>query len=83
MCDDYSYVSRARETARGGLRKFRATGEKLFVATLTDTGSPGHESSKLGPKTKAALIKFQKAHGILPATGRFGPRTRAYFNQHP
>ena len=40
-------------------------------------GSPGNETSKFGGATKAALIKFQKANGITPAAGYFGPKTRA------
>lgn len=34
-----------------------------------------------GPKTKAAVIAFQKAHGIDPV-GVCGPITRAYLNTH-
>ena len=40
-------------------------------------GSPGNETTKFGGATKAALIKFQKANGITPAAGYFGPKTRA------
>ena len=40
-------------------------------------GSPGNETSKFGGATRAALIKFQKAMGITPAVGYFGPKTRA------
>ena len=40
-------------------------------------GSPGNETTKFGGATKAALIKFQKAMGITPAAGYFGPKTRA------
>jgi len=40
-------------------------------------GSPGNETTKFGGATKAALIKFQKANGITPAVGYFGPKTRA------
>ena len=40
-------------------------------------GSPGSETTKFGGATKAALIKFQKAMGITPAVGYFGPKTRA------
>src|SRR3989344_5636253 len=40
-------------------------------------GSPGNETSKFGGATRAALIKFQKAMGITPAAGYFGPKTRA------
>jgi peptidoglycan hydrolase-like protein with peptidoglycan-binding domain len=47
-----------------------------FVISLTGAGSPGHETTIFGGKTKAALIKFQKANGITPAVGYFGPITR-------
>ena len=51
-----------------------------FVITSTGPGSPGNETSRFGRMTRAALIKFQKAHGIS-ATGFFGPKTRALVNQ--
>jgi hypothetical protein len=33
-----------------------------------------------GALTKAALVKYQKANGISPASGYFGPKTRAFVN---
>lgn len=39
-------------------------------------GSAGHETSRFGLLTRAALLKFQVAHGISPAAGYFGPITR-------
>lgn len=42
----------------------------------TGWGSPANETDTFGLHTYAALIKFQEAHG-LPATGFFGPLTRA------
>ena len=51
-----------------------------FPVSLTGVGSLGHETNYFGQKTKQALIKFQKAHN-LPATGFFGPLTRALVNQ--
>ena len=50
-----------------------------FVIVATGPGSPGYEVIYFGLKTKAALIKFQAANG-LPATGYFGPMTRAKVN---
>jgi len=44
-------------------------------------GSLGNETTKFGGATKAALIKFQKDNGILPATGAFGPATMLALNQ--
>lgn len=46
-------------------------------------GSPGSETTKFGSLTKAALAKFQKANGITPSAGYFGPKTRAYIEAHP
>ncbi len=52
-----------------------------FPVALTGPGSLNHETTTFGSKTVIALKKFQKAHGI-PATGFFGPKTRAYVNAH-
>ena len=54
---------------------------KGFVITKTGAGSPGKETLYFGPATKAALIKFQKAQKISPASGYFGPMTRAVANK--
>lgn len=51
-----------------------------YTVAVTGAGSPGLETALFGPATKAALIKFQKANNIIPATGDFGPRTRALIN---
>lgn len=40
-------------------------------------GSSGNETTSFGPATRAALIRFQQAKGIVPASGYFGPKTRA------
>ena len=47
-----------------------------FVIDTTGVGSPGKESDRFGLLTKKAIIKFQKANGISPAVGYFGPMTR-------
>ena len=49
-----------------------------FTVAKTGVGSKGKENNRFGPATKAALIKFQKAKGIKPAVGYFGPVTREY-----
>ena len=48
-----------------------------YVIVASGAGSPGNETTKFGGLTRAALIKFQKAMGITPAVGYFGPKTRA------
>lgn len=47
-----------------------------FLLAQSSADSPGNETDTFGLHTYAALIKFQEAHG-LPATGFFGPLTRA------
>lgn len=42
-----------------------------YLAISAPTGT-------FGPLTQTALINYQKAHGITPATGYYGPTTRAY-----
>ena len=51
-----------------------------YPVTANGAGSPGNETTKFGPATKAALIKFQKANNITPAVGYFGPKTQAVVN---
>ena len=40
-----------------------------------------HGTTKnFGALTKNALVEFQKKAGIVPPSGYFGPKTRAYVN---
>ncbi|MEI6835773.1 MAG: fibronectin type III domain-containing protein [Candidatus Falkowbacteria bacterium] len=48
-----------------------------FTVAKSGTGAKGKEIATFGPATKNALIKFQKAKNITPASGLFGPLTRA------
>ncbi|MBI4065701.1 peptidoglycan-binding protein [Candidatus Kaiserbacteria bacterium] len=50
---------------------------KGYTVATSGAGSAGNETTKFGSLTKAALIKYQKAKGITPAVGYFGPVTRA------
>ena len=56
---------------------------KGFMVAATGPGSKGNETMLFGPATQAALTKFQAAKGITPASGFFGPKTRAYVNANP
>jgi peptidoglycan hydrolase-like protein with peptidoglycan-binding domain len=47
-----------------------------YIVAKSGSGSKGSETTTFGPATKSALIKFQKAKGITPALGYFGPLTR-------
>ncbi|MBI2612897.1 peptidoglycan-binding protein [Candidatus Kaiserbacteria bacterium] len=51
-----------------------------YQVAASGPGSSGNETSRFGTATRAALIKFQKAKGITPAAGYFGPVTRAAVN---
>jgi YVTN family beta-propeller protein len=49
-----------------------------FIIANSGPGSPGHETLIFGYATQYQLKRFQIAHGIMPATGFFGPKTRAF-----
>lgn len=51
-----------------------------YTVATTGVGSKGNESSFFGQRTRLALIRFQKAFAI-PATGFFGPLSRAAMNR--
>jgi lysophospholipase L1-like esterase len=51
---------------------------KGFSVALSGHGSVGNETMTFGAFTRAALARFQKANGISPAVGFFGPITRAF-----
>ena len=60
----------------------RYLNEKGYEVATQGPGSAGNETDYFGPATKAALIRLQKASGIVPASGYFGPLTRAYVQSH-
>ncbi|MES2623108.1 MAG: LamG-like jellyroll fold domain-containing protein [Patescibacteria group bacterium] len=49
-----------------------------FIISSSGPGSKGKETTQFGIKTRTALAKFQKASGIVPASGYFGPITRKF-----
>ena len=44
---------------------------------------PAGATGFFGGQTKAAVVEYQKANGISPAIGFFGPKTRAHVNANP
>jgi hypothetical protein len=47
-----------------------------FPVASAGAGSLGKETDLFGPATKQAVIKWQKASGVVPASGFFGPLSR-------
>ena len=47
-----------------------------FTVATTGPGSVGNETTRFGPRTRDALIRFQINNNISPARGFFGPITR-------
>jgi peptidoglycan hydrolase-like protein with peptidoglycan-binding domain len=52
-----------------------------FPVALSGPGSLNNETESFGTLTRQALIRFQRANGISPAVGIFGPITRAFINR--
>ncbi len=55
--------------------------EKGYTVSASGVGSKGNETDYFGSKTQAALAKYQKANGIAPTVGYFGPKTRAHITK--
>jgi peptidoglycan hydrolase-like protein with peptidoglycan-binding domain len=51
-----------------------------YLLALTGPGSLGNETNKFGPLTKKAILKFQKANGLV-SDGIVGPFTRQVVNK--
>jgi hypothetical protein len=56
----------------------RFLNNKGYAVATTGAGSPGNESTYFGPATRSALIRFQQANNITPASGYFGPVSRGF-----
>ncbi|MEK7100560.1 MAG: peptidoglycan-binding protein [Patescibacteria group bacterium] len=52
-----------------------------FVLATEGAGSPGNETTMYGARTRTAVAAYQKANGIAPAVGYFGPRTRVHVSK--
>ena len=50
-----------------------------FTISQTGPGSSGNETTLFGGLTKDAIARWQEAMGISPASGMFGPLSRAKF----
>ena len=50
-----------------------------FTVSASGPGSVGNETIIFGYATQNALIRYQKANGLVPAIGYFGPLTREKF----
>ena len=51
-----------------------------FTVSAKGAGSTGNETTYFGAATRAAVIRFQKAHAITPTQGYVGSITRAKVN---
>ena len=65
-----------RDTSGDVARLQQFLNAEHFLIAQSGPGSPGNETTTFGLFTYQALTLFQSAHG-LPATGFFGPLTRA------
>lgn len=52
--------------------------DRGYTVSSAGPGSKGNETAYFGSATKRALIAYQKANGISPAVGFFGPITRVH-----
>lgn len=50
------------------------------MVAASGAGSKGSETSSFGGKTKAAVMAWQSGNGVTPASGYWGPLTRAKAN---
>ena len=53
-----------------------------YLLATSGPGSPNNESTLFGPKTQAALARYQAANHITPASGFFGPVSREVVNRN-
>ncbi|MFA6194327.1 MAG: peptidoglycan-binding domain-containing protein [Patescibacteria group bacterium] len=74
--------------AKNGAIELRADSKTETVWATQDKGSAAKALAKVGATsyfgvlTRTALAEFQAQAGISPASGNFGPITRAYLSKH-
>ncbi|MFN3693097.1 MAG: peptidoglycan-binding domain-containing protein [Candidatus Paceibacteria bacterium] len=51
-----------------------------YVISTTGAGAPGKETGEYKSLTQAAVIKWQIANNLSPASGYFGPKSRQAYN---
>jgi peptidoglycan hydrolase-like protein with peptidoglycan-binding domain len=73
----FSQNLQLRDTSGDVARLQQFLNAEHFLIARSGPGSPGSETTTFGLLTYQALTQFQSAHG-LPATGFFGPLTRAF-----
>jgi len=52
-----------------------------FPVATSGLGSTGLETTKFAGGTKAAVVNWQRAQGVSPASGYWGPATRAAYDR--
>jgi peptidoglycan hydrolase-like protein with peptidoglycan-binding domain len=52
-----------------------------YTVSTSGAGSKGNETTYFGPATQRAVASYQRANGINPPAGYFGPTTRAFVNK--
>ena len=50
-----------------------------FTIAESGPGSVGNETSLFRGLTEAAVVRWQKANGVVPASGVFGPQSQAAY----
>jgi len=52
-----------------------------YIIATAGGGAPGNETTQFGGLTEAAVIRWQEAKGVSPASGVFGPQSQAMYLQ--